>query len=130
MNTTNKEIKEKEERLLLFRQEVEGLRDISDAEEYAKQLAHLFLSNGLSLKTILLMAIDFGQQHPHWISVEEELPKERGQYFVYTAADQSWQSEWMQDKSGEWHWFCSPMTVGTIANVTHWMPIVPPRKEG
>jgi hypothetical protein len=43
MNTTNKEIKEKEERLLSFKQEVEGLRDISNAEEYAKQLAHLFL---------------------------------------------------------------------------------------
>ena len=67
--------------------------------------------------------------YPNWISVEEELPKERGQYFVYTAAGQSWQSEWMQDKSGEWYWFCSPMTVGTIANVTHWMEIVPPRKE-
>ena len=67
--------------------------------------------------------------YPHWISVEDELPKERGQYFVYTAAGQSWQSEWMQDKSGEWHWFCSPMAIGTIANVTHWMEIVPPRKE-
>ena len=67
--------------------------------------------------------------YPNWISVEDELPKERGQYFVYTAAGQSWQSECMQDKSGEWHWFCSPMTVGTIANVTHWMPIVPPKKE-
>ena len=72
---------------------------------------------------------EWADQHPNWISVEDELPKKRGQYFVYTAAGQSWQSEWMQDKSGEWHWFCSPMTVGTIANVTHWMPIVPPRKE-
>jgi len=71
----------------------------------------------------------WADQFPNWISVEDELPKERGQYFVYTAAGQSWQSEWMQDKSGEWCWFCSPMTVGTIANVTHWMPIVPPRKE-
>lgn len=74
-------------------------------------------------------AVKWADSHPQWISVEDNLPKERGQYFVYTAADQSWQSEWMQDKSGEWHWFCSPMTVGTIANVTHWMPIVPPRKE-
>ena len=71
----------------------------------------------------------YGWNNPNWIPVEDELPKERGQYFVYTAADQSWQSEWMQDKSGEWHWFCSPMTVGTIANVTHWMEIQPPRKE-
>ena len=71
----------------------------------------------------------YAQTHPNWISVEDELPKERGQYFVYTAAGQSWQSEWMQDKSGEWHWFCSPMTLGIIANVTHWMEIQPPRKE-
>jgi len=72
----------------------------------------------------------YAQTHPNWISVEEELPKKRGQYFVYTAAGQSWQSELMQDKSGEWCWFCSPMAIGAIANVTHWMPIVPPRKEG
>ena len=71
----------------------------------------------------------WADSHPHWIPVEDELPKERGQYFVYTAAGQSWQSEWMQDKSGEWHWFCSPMTLGIIANVTHWMEIQPPRKE-
>ena len=86
-----------------------------------------------SMRGVLLSAFRAGAQwadsYPNWIPVEDELPKERGQYFVYTAADQSWQSEWMQDKSGEWHWFCSPMTVGTIANVTHWMPIVPPRKE-
>ena len=85
------------------------------------------------MRGVLLSAFRAGAQwadsYPNWIPVEDELPKERGQYFVYTAADQSWQSEWMQDKSGEWHWFCSPMTVGTIANVTHWMPIVPPRKE-
>ena len=51
------------------------MREIDGAEEYAKQLAHLFLGNGLSLQTILLMAIEFGQQHPAWVSVEERLPE-------------------------------------------------------
>ena len=47
-----------------FKKEVEKLREIDGADEYAKQLAHLFLGNGLSLQTILLIAIEFGQQHP------------------------------------------------------------------
>lgn len=125
MNTTNREIKEKEERLLSFKKEVEGLRNIADAEEYAKQLAHLFLGNGLSLQTILLMAIDYGLEHPNWISVEDELPKERqvvwvrkhfnsenlGEFDIYDSAAFC-NGEFQCDNSG---------------NVTHWMPIVPPR---
>ena len=116
MNTTNKGIKEKEERLLSFKQEVEGLRNISDAEEYAKQLAHLFLGNGLSLKTILLMAIDFGQQHPNWISVEDELPKEKGAYLFHFDDGQTRVEGYFPE-------------LHLSKCVTHWMPIVPPRKE-
>jgi len=143
MNTTNKEIKEKEERLLSFKQEVEGLRNISDAEEYAKQLAHLFLGNGLSLQTILLMAIDFGQQHPNWISVKDELPPIDEDYVKQGFAK--------PDEEG------NTLTVSTTVlvtdgkyvettfymfelkrwnsqmddtKITHWMPLPqPPRKE-
>ena len=105
----------REEQIGLFiKKSVEGIEDSDTRTAAAVTLA---------------AGIHWADQHPNWISVEDELPKERGQYFVYTAAGQSWQSEWMQDKSGEWHWFCSPMTVGTIANVTHWMEIQPPRKE-
>jgi len=116
MNTTNKEIKEKEELLLSFKQEIEGLRDISDVEEYAKQLAHLFLGNGLSLQTVLLMAIDFGQQHPNWFSVEDELPKEQGKYMFRLS-------------NGDMYYETYYPKLKLVANVTHWMPIVPPRKE-
>lgn len=94
------------------------------AEDYCEDHSHcIYFEAGAEY------GYKYAQTHPNWISVEDELPKERGQYFVYTAAGQSWQSEWMQDKSGEWHWFCSPMTLGIIANVTHWMEIQPPRKE-
>lgn len=129
MNTTNKEIKEKEERLLSFSQEIEGLRDISDAEEYAKQLAHLFLGNGLSLKTILLMAIDFGQHHPNWISVEDELPPKNGK-------TQQSISVWATDglTSGEFRYNFDTQTWtdmwGDSFDITHWIQLPqPPRKE-
>ena len=132
MNTTNKEIKEKEERLLSFKQEVEGLRNISDAEEYAKQLAHLFLGNGLSLKTILLMAIDFGQQHPNWISVDEELPEKGKDVLVWSSGSDEpmvgyyWHWNWQRKQ----HMFDVYNDRKIRGNITHWMPLPqPPRKE-
>lgn len=105
-----------------FRKEVEKLKEIDGAEEYAKQLAHLFLGNGLSLQTILLMAIDFGQQHPHWIPVEEELPKEGQVVFIYTKHG-SVSSVTYKDGAFNLN------EVLEAINVTHWMEIVPPRKE-
>ena len=87
MNTTNKEIKEKEERLLSFKKEVEKLHDITDVEEYARQLAHMFLGNGLSLQTILLMAIDFGQQHPQWYDAQGDNMPEYGREVVVIGRD-------------------------------------------
>ena len=124
MNTTNKEIKEKEERLLSFKQEVEGLRDIFDAEKYAKQLAHLFLGNGLSLQTILLMAIDFGQQHPQWIPVEERLPKEGQVVLIHTKGNSVSTACYTDGRF-------DITELLEAFNVTHWMPLPqPPRKEG
>ena len=130
MNTTNKEIKEKEERLLSFKQEVEGLRNISDAEEYAKQLAHLFLGNGLSLQTILLMAIDFGQQHPNWISVEDELPPPHYEganstdfVLVYDGYDLEFGYYDFEQKN--WH---GEDYKEMMFDITHWMPLpMPPQ---
>jgi len=127
MNTTNKEIKEKEERLLSFKQEVEGLRDIFDAEKYAKQLAHLFLGNGLSLQTILLMAIDFGQQHPHWISVEEKLPEECE--LVYAIREGNVEPGIYKFMAKD-QWERAPRFIACLDDITHWMPLPKaPRKE-
>jgi len=103
-------------RLQGFKKEVEALKNIADAEEYAKQLAHLFLGNGLSLKTILLMAIDFGQQHPNWISVEDELPKEKGAYLFHFDDGQTRVEGYFPE-------------LHLSKCVTHWMKIQPPRKE-
>jgi hypothetical protein len=54
--------------------------------------------------------------HPHWIPVEEELPKEKGKYmFRLSNGDMCYETYYPKLK--------------LVANVTHWMPIVPPRKE-
>lgn len=115
-----------EKQFIDFKKEVEKLKEIDGAEEYAKQLAHLFLGNGLSLQTILLMAIDFGQQHPYWIPVEEELPKRMNEKSRFSETVLVYNKDGYKDtayydfEKKIWQW---------MPSVTHWMPIVPPRKE-
>ena len=118
-----------------FKKEVEKLKEIDGAEEYAKQLAHLFLGNGLSLQTILLMAIDFGQQHPHWISVDEELPPAScgvisDPVLVFIGNNKGWcgyiREGFYNHAAKEW----SYMNRGRTHKVTHWMSLPEaPRKE-
>ena len=105
-----------EKQFIDFKKEVEKLKVIDGAEEYAKQLAHLFLGNGLSLQTILLMAIDFGQQHPHWIPVKERLPEEKGAYLFHFDDGQTRVEGYFPE-------------LHLSKCVTHWMEIQPPRKE-
>jgi hypothetical protein len=109
-----------------FKKEVEKLKEIDGAEEYAKQLAHLFLGNGLSLQTILLMAIDYGMGHQNWISVKDELPENDGGFsdevFVYgrmgySVARYSYISN------------CWSFTEFSDDEITHWMKPIEPRKE-
>ncbi len=72
----------------------------------------------------------YGWNNPHWIPVEEELPPKMDKWtkasdyvLVYTN-----EGEWLIGRY--WHdgdgWSVSGFTK---AKVTHWMPIVPPRKE-
>jgi len=58
----------------------------------------------------------YAQTNPNWISVEEELPKEQGKYmFRLSNGDMCYETYYPKLK--------------LLDNVTHWMPIVPPRKE-
>ena len=129
MKTTNKEIKEKEERRLSFKQEIEKLKNTADEDEYAKQLAHIFFGNGLSLQTILLMAIDFGQQHPHWIPVEDRLPEENGKTQQSVSV---WATNGLITCEMRYNFDTKTWTDmwGDPFDITHWMSLPqPPRKE-
>ena len=58
----------------------------------------------------------YAQTHPNWFPVEEELPKEQGKYmFRLSNGDMCYETYYPKLK--------------LLGNVTHWMPIVPPRKE-
>lgn len=59
-------------------------------------------------------AVKWADSHPQWIPVEEELPKEKGKYmFCLSNGDMCYETYYPNLK--------------LVANVTHWMPIVPPQ---
>lgn len=58
----------------------------------------------------------WADSHPQWIPVEDELPKEKGKYmFRLSNGDMCYETYYPKLK--------------LLNNVTHWMPIIPPRKE-
>lgn len=58
----------------------------------------------------------WADSHPHWIPVEEELPKEKGKYMFRLS-------------NGDMYYETYYPKLKLVANVTHWMEIHQPRKE-
>ena len=67
-------------------------------------------------------AVKWADSHPQWISVEEELPKE-GQVVLINTKGGSVSTACYTDGRFD------ITELFQAINVTHWMPIVPPRKE-
>lgn len=92
-------------------------------EEQITRAAHEYIqSDSVAAGNEILAFGDFingakwADFHPQWIPVEEELPKEQGRYmFRLSNGDMCYETYYPKLK--------------LVANVTHWMPIVPPRKE-
>lgn len=76
----------------------------------------------------------FGQQHPRWISVEDELPPQESEYednsIMVLATDGNGVYKGLY-RRGEYlsGWFTHDMW--KLDNITHWMPLpAPPEKGG
>lgn len=67
---------------------------------------------------------------PKWISVEERLPEEDGEYLVLKVhnyhKDDGWMAQevalFLRTRDPEW-------VIGNLCEVTHWMPLPEPAKE-
>lgn len=77
---------------------------------------------GIHLAKFADICIKWGQQHPHWISVEDELPKLNSGMVV--VATYKGDIDFMIFSNSGWHnskrWCC---VKGVI---THWMPLPAP----
>jgi hypothetical protein len=60
---------------------------------------------------------NWADQHPHWISVKDELPKEPVDVLVYDEDDGILVSRYMKD-----YWSCADDYLSCDC-ITHWMPL-------
>lgn len=75
----------------------------------------------------LAFALMWADQHPHWISVEDELPRSLN-FILFTDGRYLYSGTYFGGRYyGDKGDFCVPPTL--IDNVTHWMPLpAPPAK--
>ena len=79
-------------------------------EEKKNELIALFVNGAMPIGELIDECFELGQQHPHWISVEDELPKENGRYLFY------------HERIGvQLVYYYNDLTLDKA--VTHWMPL-------
>ena len=92
-------------------------------EEKKEELIGLFAVGAIYLGDLIDECFEFGQQHPHWISVEDELPPKKSKYDILsnnvlaTDGKEIYESVYNHD-FGEWF----THDLWAINNITHWMP--------
>ena len=73
----------------------------------------------------------YAQTHPNWISVDKMLPEKGKDVLVWSSGSNEpmagyyWHWNWQRKQ----HMFYVYNDRNMWGNITHWMPIVPPRKE-
>lgn len=97
-------------------------------EEKKEELIGLFCTGAIFIGDLIDECFDFGQQHPHWISVEDELPQESGGFYLSVDSDgEIWFRQFT--KLYGWRSTIGNMLISGI-EVTHWMPLPEPPKKG
>jgi len=74
----------------------------------------------------------YGWNNPNWISVEDALPKEKQKVLAYFSPNEECEHEYAcmaLYNYGFHHWEDAEDPGIILEGVTHWMPIVLPRKE-
>lgn len=91
--------------------------------EFAKSLGY---ANGSFGYDLIAKTVKWADSHPAWVSVEDELPKERGK--LYLVCDKYGRvGESAYDVEDD-IWYRQS---GMVLNPTHWMPLPqPPVKKG
>ena len=89
------------------------------AEAYAEEVGYKDEHDLCATLNVFCAGWRAADQHPAWIPVEEELPKETGWYLVATPTLNSkidvalWDGKWFR-----------------LITITHWMPLpVPPQRK-
>ena len=85
-------------------------------QEKKEELIGLFAVGAIYIGDLIDECFEFGQQHPHWISVEDELPNDGAYVVTINKVGLKEVRHFYHDK-----WFSS--FGNEYGDVTHWMPI-------
>lgn len=88
-------------------------------EEKKEELIGLFCTGAIFIGDLIDECIGYGQQHPQWISVKDELPKDGAYVVTINKVGLKEVRHFYHDK-----WFSS--FGNEYGDVTHWMPIPQP----
>lgn len=85
-------------------------------KEKKEELIGLFLHGAITIGDLIDESFEFGQQHPHWISVEDELPNFLDNVLYC-------------DEDGDY--YTETDNIGEDVKITHWMhiPDCPPLQD-
>ena len=107
-------------------------------QEKKEELIRLFCMGAITIGDLIEEGFEFGQRHPRWISVKDELPKnnpndsewEYSDDVIVALKDGSIAvGRYERDNSiGEHYWVLYGVDKDLI--VTHWMPTPQPPKKG
>ena len=96
-------------------------------QEKKEELIGLFLNGAITIGDLIDECFEFGQQHPNWIRVEDELPPNKNGFsdevLTYDYASKCYVVAIFNYISNCWF--------GCGDTITHWMPLPQaPRKGG
>ena len=92
--------------------------------EKKEELIGLFSTGAIFIGDLIDECFEFGQQHPQWIRVKDELPPKNSEYdalsnnVLATDGKEIYESVYNHDFE---EWFTHDLWA--INNITHWMPL-------
>lgn len=87
-------------------------------EEKKEELIGLFAVGAIFIGDLIDECFEFGQHHPHWISVEDELPE--ACVAVLATTQHGTQSVGFYEDG--W-WLANSPDLVRMGSITHWMPL-------
>lgn len=93
-------------------------------EEKKEELIGLFAVGAIFIGDLIDECFEFGQQHPCWISVEEEMPKDYQDVLAVVGENHF---AFVGFCLNQTTWYCDIRNKAVeIKGITHWMPLPAP----
>ena len=97
-------------------------------EEKKRELVALFTTGAMPIGELIDACFAFADAHPHWISVEDELPRKEINVLMVSSGCAETLCGY-RCKNGKYGWYCYNDDE-YWHNITHWMPLPQLPKKG